>query len=134
MEKYCVEYFCKPLYLFCCVLAILLPPQVLETQLAKVNTFIRDDERVSSNPVMKVAFGEPRLFLHTLPQGSLIHGSSVWSSRQRVSLHNLGHILEQNGGRDTLPLLWKFLQKVSQFRSYILTSENYKSDHFYCSM
>lgn len=91
------------------------PSQVLETQLAKVNTFIREDERVSSNPVMKVAYGEPRLFLRTLPQGSLIHGSSVWSCRQRVSLLSLGHILEQNEGRDTLPILWKFLQKVSHF-------------------
>ncbi|XP_046722736.1 E3 ubiquitin-protein ligase rnf213-alpha isoform X2 [Silurus meridionalis] len=90
--------------------------KVLESQLAKINTFIRDDERVSSNPVMKVMFGEPRLFLHTLPQGSLIHGSSVWSCRQRVSLLNLGHILEQNGGRDTFPVLWRFLQKEAELR------------------
>ncbi|XP_053095106.1 E3 ubiquitin-protein ligase rnf213-alpha isoform X3 [Pangasianodon hypophthalmus] len=90
--------------------------KVLDTQLAKVNTFIRDDERVSSNPVMKVMFGEPRLFLRNLPQGSLIHGSSVWSCRQRVSLLGLGHILEQNGGRDTLPVLWKFLQKEAELR------------------
>ncbi|KAM9457017.1 E3 ubiquitin-protein ligase rnf213-alpha-like isoform 2-T2 [Clarias gariepinus] len=90
--------------------------KVLELQLAKVNTFIRDDERVSSNPVMKVTFGEPQLFLRTLPQGSLIHGSAVWSCRQRVSLLSLGHILEQNGGRDTLPILWKFLQKEAELR------------------
>ncbi|KAK3552318.1 hypothetical protein QTP86_010384 [Hemibagrus guttatus] len=90
--------------------------KVLETQLAKVNTFIRDDERVSSNPVMKVTYGEPRLFLRTLPQGSLIHCSSVWGCRQRVSLLSLGHILEQNEGRDTLPILWKFLQKEAELR------------------
>ncbi|XP_047657054.1 E3 ubiquitin-protein ligase rnf213-alpha isoform X2 [Tachysurus fulvidraco] len=90
--------------------------KVLENQLAKVNAYIRDDERVSSNPVMKLTYGEPRLFLRTLPQGSLIHGSSVWSCRQRVSLLSLGHILEQNGGRDTLPILWKFLQKEAELR------------------
>lgn len=108
----------------------LLLPQVLETQLAKVNTFIRDDDRVSSNPVMKVTFGDPQLFLSTLPQGSLIHGSSVWSCRQRVSLLGLGHILEQNGERDTLPILWKFLQKVSKFLYLNTISKKKTSDCF----
>lgn len=111
----CARYWNCTLIFICHVFVILSIPQDLETQLAKINAFIRDDERVSTNPVMKVTFGDPRLFLHNLPQGSLIHISSVWSCRQRVSLRNLGHVLEQNGGRDSLPLLWKFLQKVNQF-------------------
>ncbi|XP_062875116.1 E3 ubiquitin-protein ligase rnf213-alpha [Trichomycterus rosablanca] len=90
--------------------------KVLERKLAETNTFIREDERVSSNLVMKLTFGDPKEFLHTLPQGSLIHGSSVWSCRERASLLSLGHILEQNEGRDTLPVLWKFLQKEAELR------------------
>ncbi|KAL0198680.1 hypothetical protein M9458_007220, partial [Cirrhinus mrigala] len=80
-------------------------------QLKEVNAFIREDERVSSNPVMKLTFGEPGLFLRSLPQNSLIHNSSIWSCRKKVSMLSLTHIVEQNSGRDTLPVLWRFLQK-----------------------
>ncbi|XP_049324067.1 E3 ubiquitin-protein ligase rnf213-alpha isoform X2 [Astyanax mexicanus] len=90
--------------------------KVLERQLAEVNAFIREDERVSSNPVMKLTFGEPQLFLRSLPRGSLIHSSAVWSCRERVSLLSLTHIVEQNDGRDTLPVLWKFLQREAELR------------------
>ncbi|KAL1277475.1 hypothetical protein QQF64_024148 [Cirrhinus molitorella] len=90
--------------------------KVLEHQLKEVNTFIRDDERVSSNPVMKLTFGEPGLFLRSLPQNSLIHNSAIWSCRRKVSMLNLTHIVEQNSGRDTLPVLWRFLQKEAELR------------------
>ncbi|KAL7850786.1 hypothetical protein SRHO_G00201350 [Serrasalmus rhombeus] len=90
--------------------------KVLERQLVQVNTFIREDERVSSNPLMKLTFGEPQLFLKSLPQGSLIHGSTVWSCRERLSLLSLAHVVEQNDGKDTLPVLWKFLQREAELR------------------
>ncbi|XP_067280905.1 E3 ubiquitin-protein ligase rnf213-alpha isoform X2 [Pseudorasbora parva] len=90
--------------------------KVLEHQLKEVNAFIREDERVSSNPVMKLTFGEPGLFLHSLPKNSLIHNSSIWSCRKRVSMLSLSHIVEQNSGRDTLPVLWRFLQREAELR------------------
>ncbi|XP_016117489.1 E3 ubiquitin-protein ligase rnf213-alpha-like, partial [Sinocyclocheilus grahami] len=89
---------------------------VLEQQLKKVNELIREDERVSSNPVMKLTFGKPELFLSSLPQNSLIHNSSIWSCRRKVSLLSLAHTVEQNNGRDTLPMLWRFLQREAELR------------------
>ncbi|RXN17930.1 E3 ubiquitin-protein ligase RNF213-alpha-like protein [Labeo rohita] len=90
--------------------------KVLEQQLKEVNEFIGKDERVSSNPVMKMTFGKPELFLHSLPQNSLIHNSSIWSCRRKVSLLSLAHTVEQNNGRDTLPILWRFLQREAELR------------------
>ncbi|XP_051570261.1 E3 ubiquitin-protein ligase rnf213-alpha isoform X1 [Myxocyprinus asiaticus] len=90
--------------------------KVLEHQLKDVNDFIRNDERVSSNPVLKLMFGDPELFLHSLPQKSLIHNSSIWSCRRKISMLSLAHIVEQNDGRDTLPVLWRFLQKEAELR------------------
>ncbi|XP_026134867.1 E3 ubiquitin-protein ligase rnf213-alpha-like isoform X3 [Carassius auratus] len=90
--------------------------KVLEHQLKEVNAFIREDERVSSNLVMKLAFGEPGLFLRSLPKKSLLHNSSVWSCRRKVSILSLTHIVEQNDGRDTLPVLWRFLHREAELR------------------
>lgn len=87
-------------------------PQHLDRQLKEVNTFIRTDSRISASPVMKLLFGNPRLFLASLPPNSLIHGSAVWSCREKISLLSLTHIVEQNDGKDTLPVLWRFLHKV----------------------
>ncbi|XDV14216.1 hypothetical protein PO909_002393 [Leuciscus waleckii] len=90
--------------------------KVLEHQLKEVNAFVREDERVSSNQVMKLTFGEPGLFLRSLPKKSLIHNSSIWSCRRKVSMLSLTHIVEQNNGRDTLPVLWRFLQREAELR------------------
>uniref|UniRef100_A0A8C1YEU9 RING-type E3 ubiquitin transferase n=1 Tax=Cyprinus carpio TaxID=7962 RepID=A0A8C1YEU9_CYPCA len=88
----------------------------LEQQLKKVNELIREDERVSSNAVMKLTFGKPELFLSSLSQNSLIHNSTIWSCRRKVSLLSLAHTVEQNNGRDTLPILWRFLQMEAELR------------------
>ncbi|XP_043084874.1 E3 ubiquitin-protein ligase rnf213-alpha-like isoform X2 [Puntigrus tetrazona] len=90
--------------------------KVLEKRLQEVNKFIRKDERVSSNPVMKLTFGKPEIFLSSLSQNSLIHNSSIWSCRRKVTVSSLAHIVEQNNGRDTLPMLWRFLQKEAELR------------------
>ncbi|XP_044037270.1 E3 ubiquitin-protein ligase rnf213-alpha [Siniperca chuatsi] len=96
----------------------IITPQLkhLDRQLKEVNTFIRADSRISANPIMKLMFGDPRLFLASLPQNSLIHGSAVWSCREKVSLLSLTHIVEQNDGRDTLPVLWRFLHREAELR------------------
>ncbi|KAK9962831.1 hypothetical protein ABG768_008181 [Culter alburnus] len=88
----------------------------LDNQLKEVSAFIRKDERVSSNPVMKLTFGKPELFLRCLPKNFLIHNSSIWSCRRKVSMLSLAHIVEQNNGRDTLPVLWRFLQRDAELR------------------
>uniref|UniRef100_A0A8C9SEG1 RING-type E3 ubiquitin transferase n=1 Tax=Scleropages formosus TaxID=113540 RepID=A0A8C9SEG1_SCLFO len=96
----------------------IITPQLkhLEHELKEVNTLIRTDSRISANPIMKVIFGDPRIFLASLPKDSLIHGPAVWSCRERVSLVSLAHIVEQNNGKETVPLLWRFLQKEAELR------------------
>ncbi|CAB1317918.1 unnamed protein product [Coregonus sp. 'balchen'] len=87
----------------------------LDQQLREMNATIRNDSRVSSNFVMRVTFGD-KCPLSSLPRGSQVHCSGVWSCRERVSLLGLTHIVEQNDGKDKLPLLWRFLQKEAEFR------------------
>lgn len=91
----------------------------------EVNALIRRDSRVSSNVVLKIVFGDPRNVLSLLPRDNLIHGPAVWSCRERVSLSSLAHIVEQKDGKDGLPVLWRFLNKVynmasAQFVSMVL--------------
>ncbi|XP_028310203.1 E3 ubiquitin-protein ligase rnf213-alpha [Gouania willdenowi] len=88
----------------------------LDRQLKEANVIIRADSRISSNPVMKLVFGDPRLFLASLPPRSLIHSPAVWSCREKVSLLSLAHVVEQNDGKDTLPVLWRFLQREAEIR------------------
>lgn len=73
---------------------------------------MRGDARVSSDPILKLMYGDPRLFLSSLPQKSVLHSSAVWNCREKGSLLSLTHIVEQNDGKDYFPLLWRFLQKV----------------------
>lgn len=87
--------------------------QGLDKKLLKLNKEIQEDERISSNAVVKMVYGDPVNFLSQLPKDSHIHHSKMWSCRKRISVENLGHIVQQNNAKDTVPLLWKFLQKVS---------------------
>ncbi|XP_040919421.1 E3 ubiquitin-protein ligase rnf213-alpha isoform X2 [Toxotes jaculatrix] len=97
--------------------AIIIPQlKQLDRQLKEVNTFIRADSRISANPIMKLMFGDARLFLASLPQNSLIHTSAVWSCREKVSLLTLAHIVEQSDGKDTVPVLWRFLHREAELR------------------
>ncbi|XP_053495453.1 E3 ubiquitin-protein ligase rnf213-alpha [Ictalurus furcatus] len=88
----------------------------LERKLKKVNDTMRGDARVSSDPILKLMYGDPRMFLSSLPQQSVLHSSAVWSCREKGSLLSLTHIVEQNDGKDYFPLLWRFLQKEPEFR------------------
>ncbi|XP_058262166.1 E3 ubiquitin-protein ligase rnf213-alpha-like isoform X3 [Hemibagrus wyckioides] len=88
----------------------------LERKLKKVNETMREDARVSSDPILKLMYRDPRTFLPSLPQQSVLHSSSVWSCREKGSLLSLTHIVEQNDGKDHFPLLWRFLQKEPEFR------------------
>uniref|UniRef100_U3KDA3 RING-type E3 ubiquitin transferase n=1 Tax=Ficedula albicollis TaxID=59894 RepID=U3KDA3_FICAL len=88
----------------------------LDKKLLKLNQQIQEDERLSSNPIVKIVYGDPAAFLSQLPGDSHIHHSKMWSCRRRVSVENLGHVLQQKNAKDTVPLLWKFLQKETELR------------------
>lgn len=90
--------------------------QDLDKTLLTVNALISQDERISSNPVAKVVFGDPAAFLPQLPQNSVVHSSKMWSCRQRISVEYLRHVVEQKNGREAVPVLWKFLQKEAELR------------------
>ncbi|NXE28755.1 RN213 ligase, partial [Ardeotis kori] len=88
----------------------------LDKKLLKLNRQIQEDERISSNPVVKIVYGDPTTFLSQLPKDSHIHHSKMWSCRKRISVENLGHVVQQKNAKDTVPLLWKFLQKETELR------------------
>ncbi|XP_069916285.1 E3 ubiquitin-protein ligase RNF213 isoform X2 [Oryctolagus cuniculus] len=88
----------------------------LDKTLLKVNALISQDERISSNPVAKIVYGDPAAFLPRLPRGGVVHCSKVWSCRRRVTVEYLQHVVEQKNGRETVPVLWQFLQKEAELR------------------
>ncbi|NWS47217.1 RN213 ligase, partial [Probosciger aterrimus] len=90
--------------------------EVLDKKLLKLNRQIQEDERISSNPVVKIVYGDPATFLSQLPRDSHIHHSKMWSCRKRISVENLGHVVQQKNAKDSVPLLWKFLQKETELR------------------
>lgn len=92
--------------------------QGLDKKLVMLNKQIQEDERISSNPIVKVVYGDPVTFLSQLPKDSHIHHSKMWSSRKRISVENLGHVVQQMNAKDTVPLLWKFLQKVNVIQGW----------------
>ncbi|NWU70212.1 RN213 ligase, partial [Pterocles burchelli] len=88
----------------------------LDKKLLKLNRQIQEDERICSNPIVKLVYGDPVTFLSQLPEDSHIHHSRMWSCRKRISVENLGHVVQQKNAKDTVPLLWKFLQKETELR------------------
>uniref|UniRef100_A0A8C8S421 RING-type E3 ubiquitin transferase n=1 Tax=Pelusios castaneus TaxID=367368 RepID=A0A8C8S421_9SAUR len=88
----------------------------LDKILRDLNREISQDERICSNPVAKIVYGNPATFLSQLPKGSTMHCSRMWSCRQRISVEYLGNIVQQKDGKDTVPVLWKFLQKEAELR------------------
>ncbi|XP_021096800.1 E3 ubiquitin-protein ligase RNF213 isoform X2 [Heterocephalus glaber] len=97
--------------------ALLLPElEHLDKTLLTMNTLISQDERISSSPVAKIIFGDPATFLLHLPQNSATHCSKIWSCRKKITVEYLQHIVEQKNGKETLPVLWNFLQKEAELR------------------
>ncbi|NWW54107.1 RN213 ligase, partial [Pedionomus torquatus] len=88
----------------------------LDKKLLKLNRQIQEDERISSNPIVKIVYGDPATFLSQLPKDSHIHHSKMRSCRKKISVENLGHVVQQKNAKDTVPLLWKFLQKEPELR------------------
>ncbi|KAM9780063.1 E3 ubiquitin-protein ligase rnf213-alpha-like [Neosynchiropus ocellatus] len=88
----------------------------LDRKLIEVNGVMRADTRVSANSVLELVYGDPATFLDPSPLNPLIHNSSVWSCREKVSVASLVHIVDQNDGKDNLPVLWRFLHKEAELR------------------
>ncbi|XP_039201899.1 E3 ubiquitin-protein ligase RNF213-like isoform X2 [Crotalus tigris] len=96
---------------------IILPElKLLDKALLDLNKQISEDERLSSNPVVKIIYGDPTVFLSRLPKDNTIHSSRIWSCRKRISVEHLAHIVQLKGGKDTVPILQKFLQKEAELR------------------
>uniref|UniRef100_A0A670Y6Z8 RING-type E3 ubiquitin transferase n=1 Tax=Pseudonaja textilis TaxID=8673 RepID=A0A670Y6Z8_PSETE len=96
---------------------IILPElKLLDKALLDLNKQISEDERLSSNPVVKIIYGDPAVFLPHLPKDSVIHSSRIWSCKKRISVEHLAHIVQQKGSKDTVPILQKFLQKEAELR------------------
>lgn len=77
-----------------------------------MSTLISQDERISSSPVAKIIYGDPASFLPQLPQKSVAHCSKIWSCRKKITVEYLQHVVEQKNGKEMVPVLWHFLQKV----------------------
>ncbi|XP_018410444.1 PREDICTED: E3 ubiquitin-protein ligase RNF213-like [Nanorana parkeri] len=90
----------------------------LNRDLMTVNNYIRQDERISSNPVVKVVYGDPLISGEKmdLPQDSNVYCSKIWNCRNRISIEYILHTVQQQDGKDTLPLLWKFLEKETELQ------------------
>ncbi|KAM4663578.1 E3 ubiquitin-protein ligase RNF213-like [Discoglossus pictus] len=103
-----------------CFAATIISPVLksLDKDLFEVNNCISKDDRISSNPIVKIVYGDPLTNGDpmTLPQDSHVHCSKVWSCRKRVSIEYLLHVAQQKDGKDIVPILWKFLEKESELR------------------
>nr|XP_034361931.1 E3 ubiquitin-protein ligase RNF213 [Arvicanthis niloticus] len=88
----------------------------LDKTLPAANALISQDERISTNPVTKIIYGDPATFLPHLPPKSTVHCSKIWSCRKKITVEYLQHIVEQKNGKETLPVLWHFLQKEAELR------------------
>lgn len=93
------------------------PMQFLDKTLLDVNQQISEDKTMASNLIAKIIYGDPATFLSELPSNSTVHCSRMWSCRKRISVEHMEHVVQQKDGKETVPILWKFLQKVSMSSS-----------------
>ncbi|XP_041073204.1 E3 ubiquitin-protein ligase rnf213-alpha-like [Carcharodon carcharias] len=87
----------------------------MDRKLVDINSQISQDQRICSNPIVKIVYGDPQTFLK-LPQANALYCSTIWSCRKRISIEHLRHIVEHKDGKDAVPILWQFLQKEAQLR------------------
>ncbi|XP_072001709.1 E3 ubiquitin-protein ligase RNF213-like isoform X2 [Engystomops pustulosus] len=90
----------------------------LDKDLMVVNNYISKDERISSNPIVRIVYGDPLKSGEKLelPQNSPADCSKIWSCRERISIEYLMHIVQQKDGKKNLPLFWKFLEKEPELK------------------
>ncbi|XP_032991850.1 E3 ubiquitin-protein ligase RNF213-like [Lacerta agilis] len=88
----------------------------LDKTLLEVNQQISEDKSMASNLIAKIIYGDPADFLSELPSNSTVHCSKMWSCRKRISVEHLKHVVQQKDGKETVPILWKFLQKEAELK------------------
>ncbi|KAG8579470.1 hypothetical protein GDO81_010907 [Engystomops pustulosus] len=90
----------------------------LDKDFLNVKNDISQDQRISSNPIVRIVYGDPLSIREKLelPHNSPVECSKMWSCRERISMEYLMHIVEQKSGNDDLSLLWEFLRKESELK------------------
>ncbi|XP_053231504.1 E3 ubiquitin-protein ligase RNF213-like isoform X2 [Podarcis raffonei] len=88
----------------------------LDKTLLDVNQQISEDKTMASNLIAKIIYGDPATFLSELPSNSTVHCSRMWSCRKRISVEHMEHVVQQKDGKETVPILWKFLQKEAELK------------------
>ncbi|XP_061703162.1 E3 ubiquitin-protein ligase rnf213-alpha isoform X2 [Syngnathoides biaculeatus] len=88
----------------------------LDNQLKEMNACIQTDSQNSNNPILWLLSDNPAFFMVSLRNNPCLHNSAMWSCREQVSLLHLTHMVELNDGKDTLPVLWRFLNKEAELR------------------
>ncbi|XP_072882379.1 E3 ubiquitin-protein ligase rnf213-alpha-like [Hemitrygon akajei] len=76
------------------------------------NRQISQDERICSDPIIKIVYDDPQTILK-LPKENALHCSTIWTCRKRISIEYLRHVLGEN---NNVPILQRFLQKEAQLR------------------
>ncbi|XP_077330450.1 E3 ubiquitin-protein ligase RNF213-like isoform X3 [Lithobates pipiens] len=90
----------------------------LDMDLMTLYNYISQDERISSNPLVKVVYGDPLTSGENLefPKDSNVHCSKIWSCREQISIEYILHAVQQKDGTDNLHLLCKFLEKETELQ------------------
>ncbi|XP_063296797.1 E3 ubiquitin-protein ligase RNF213-like [Pelobates fuscus] len=99
--------------------------QTLNTEIPEVNKYIRNDDRISSNLIMNIVYEDPLAdgSCMTLPQETHVHCSKIWGCRERITVEYLRNVVQQNNGKESVPLLSKFLDKEYELRMVKLLPE-----------
>ncbi|KAM4663584.1 E3 ubiquitin-protein ligase RNF213-like [Discoglossus pictus] len=90
----------------------------LDKDLLEVKNHISKDIRISSDVIINIVYGDPLNSVDhmTQPQNSVVNCSKMWACRKRISVEYLQHVAQQKDGKDTVPILFKFLNKEAELR------------------
>nr|XP_046210346.1 E3 ubiquitin-protein ligase rnf213-beta isoform X1 [Oncorhynchus gorbuscha]XP_046210347.1 E3 ubiquitin-protein ligase rnf213-beta isoform X1 [Oncorhynchus gorbuscha]XP_046210348.1 E3 ubiquitin-protein ligase rnf213-beta isoform X1 [Oncorhynchus gorbuscha] len=88
--------------------------QHLRRKLAEAQVSISADDRLGGSPLMRLLYADPRPMLPLLPSLSdcPTHHSSFWSLSETLTVEHFSQRVDQEQGRNTVPLLKLFLKKV----------------------
>lgn len=89
--------------------------QHLRRKLAEAQVSISADDRLGGSPLMRLLYADPRPMLPQLPSLSdcPTHHSSFWSLSETLTVEHFSQRVDQEQGRNTVPLLKLFLKKVT---------------------
>ncbi|XP_031747021.1 E3 ubiquitin-protein ligase RNF213 [Xenopus tropicalis] len=90
----------------------------LNHELGAINNYIRNDARISSDPIIRIIYGGlwRNNDIVALPIDGLIPYPKIWSCRARITVGHLQHLVQQRDGGNNLPMLSTFLENESELR------------------